>query len=164
MVLDTSPRDLQRAPNLVRLLTPEEILLYTVEFHPLRGWWVLLMALGCFAASYVWPLAMAPFLVLIGLWYLPMHTNEVAVTDDRLLLRTGWLRLKLEAIEDQHIVRWELNQNAVGSVLNYGSVTIWVREAASMREITLDYVAQPMTFLEAMQALQDERYRDVPAA
>lgn len=154
------PADLTRAPSLQRLLTPNETLLYTVRFHYLRGWWMLMLALGCFAASYQWPLALAPFMVLLGLWYMPLHTNEVAVTDDRLMLRTGWLHLKLEVIEDQNIIRWEMTQNVLGSLLNCGTVRIRVREAASTREIVLGWVSHPVVFLEALQALQDEKYRD----
>jgi uncharacterized membrane protein YdbT with pleckstrin-like domain len=158
MASPLKPSDLTRAPSLQRLLTPNETLLYTVRFHYLRGWWVLALALGCFAASYQWPLAILPFLVLMGLWYLPLHTNEVAVTNDRLLLRTGWMRIVLQAIEDQNIIRWELTQNALGSMLDCGTVLIWVREAASSRQIVLDWVSHPVVLLEALQALQDEKY------
>lgn len=157
--MGTSPADLTHAPSLQNLLVPEEQLLYTLRFHPLRGWPLLVLALGCFAASYYWPLAFAPFLLLIGLWYLPLYTNEVAVTNSRLLLRTGWLKLLLETIEDQSIIRWKLEQNAIGSLTDTGQVVILVREMASTREIVLDWVWHPVRFLEALQAMQDEKYR-----
>jgi uncharacterized membrane protein YdbT with pleckstrin-like domain len=157
--MEATPQDLTRASQLRRLLTPEEVLVYTVRFHYLRGWGVLLAALACFGASYVYPVAMGPFLLLLGLWYLPLKTNEIAVTNDRLLMRTGWLKLRLEAIEDEKLIRWELNQGLVGSLVNAGTVTLIVREVASTRELVVPWVAQPVTFLEALQAMQDEKYR-----
>lgn len=152
--------ELGRAPKLSRLLTPEETLIYTVRFHPLRGWPVLLLALAAGVAAYWEILMLVPAVMLAGLWYLPIYTNEVAVTDDRLLLRTGWMSLLLEAIEDQNLLRWELSQGAIGSMLDFGTVRIRVREAASTREIVLKWVWHPVTLLEALQAMQDERYRD----
>lgn len=154
--------DLMRAPRLQRLLTPEEKLLYTVRFHPLRGWWVLLPGLACMAAAWWWPPALLPGLLLLGLWYLPLYTNEVAVTDDRLLMRTGWLNLRLIPLQDETILRWEMTQTALGSLLDYGTVQIIVRERelAGTRVFTLPWVWGPVTFLEAMQAMQDEKYRD----
>lgn len=160
---DTLVANPGQAPNLCRLLTPEETLLYAVRFHPLRGWWLLLGALACFGASYLWPIAFAPFLLLIGLWYIPLHTNEVAVTNNRLLMRTGWLKLLLEAVEDDSLVRWKMEQNAMGSLLDTGQVRIIVREVASTREIVLNWVWHPVTFLEALQAMQDEKYRNATA-
>ncbi|RYG61658.1 MAG: hypothetical protein EON60_02825 [Alphaproteobacteria bacterium] len=157
---DTLPADLARAPQLRRLLTPDERLLYTVRFHVLRGWGVLLAALVCLAASYWFLPAAVPGFALLGFWYLPHLTNEVAVTDDRLLLRVGWLRMVLEAVDDEKLVRWELSQGVISSLMNAGSVTLRIREAASTREIVLPWVAEPVTFLEALQAMQDEKYRD----
>lgn len=149
-----------RAPNLERLLTPGEKLLYTAKFHPFRGWQALVPALACFGASYYYPLAILPFLLLVGLWYLPLYTNEVAVTNNRLLLRTGWLKLMLEAVEDESLIRWNLEQNAVGSLFDAGTIRIRVREVASTREVLLKWVWHPVTLLEALQAMQDEKYRD----
>ena len=163
MVSPLAPADLNRAPCLQRLLVPNETLLYTVRFHYLRGWWMLVLALGCFAASYQWPLALGPFMMFLVLWYIPLKTNEVAVTNDRLLLRTGWLKLKLEVIEDQSVIRWELNQNVLGSLFDCGTVTIRVRETASTREIVLRWISHPVVFLEALQALQDEKYSHATA-
>lgn len=121
---------------------------------------MLLLALGCCVASY-WHLGLiVPALLLGGLWYLPLYTNEVAITDDRLLLRTGWMRLVLEAIEDQNLIRWELNQSAIASLFDCGTVCIKVREAASTKDIVLPWIWHPVTFLEALQAMQEERYRD----
>ncbi len=154
--------DLARAPQLRRLLTPDEQLLYTVRFHPLRNWAVLLAGLACLTGSYWFLPAAAAGVVLLGLWYLPLMTNEIAVTDDRLLLRVGWLRLVLEAIDDEKLLRWELAQGPVGSMVNAGTVTLRIREAASIREIVVPWVAEPVTFLEALQARQDERYRETP--
>jgi hypothetical protein len=68
------------------------------------------------------------------------------------------MRIVLQAIEDQNIIRWELTQNALGSMLDCGTVLIWVREAASSRQIVLDWVSHPVVLLEALQALQDEKY------
>lgn len=162
MTVQPMEGELARAPRLQCLLTPEETLLYTVRFHPLRGWWLLLAGLACLGAAWVWPVAFVGAVALVGLWYLPLYTNEVAVTDDRLLLRTGWLSLRLEAIEDHSIFRWEMTQSAVGSMLDYGSVKILIREPqmASTRAIDLGWVWHPVTLLEALQRMQEERYKD----
>lgn len=161
---DFRPLELDRAPQLRRLLTPDEKLLYTVRFHFLKHWGVLLAGLACLGAAYWEIAALVPGLLLMGLWYLPLHTNEIAVTDDRLLLRVGWLKLVLEAIDDEKLLRWELSQGPVASMVNAGTVTLRVREAASIREITLPWVAESVTFLEALQAMQDEKYRETPPA
>jgi hypothetical protein len=152
-------------PNLRRLLTPEEVLLYTVKFHPLRGWQYLLACLVSLGFSYVWPLFILPCIAFFVLWRIPFMTNEVAVTNDRLLLRTGMFKILLEAIPDEALLHWKLEQNAMDVALHSGRVIMRVRgESGPMREIVLDWVWHPMTLLEALQALQDEKFRDGNAA
>lgn len=152
-------------PNLRRLLTPEEILLYTVKFHPLKGWPYLLGCLASLGFSYMFPLFLLPCLAFFVLWRLPFMTNEIAVTDDRLLLRTGLFKVMLEAVPDEALLNWKLEQNALEVALHTGRVYLRIRgESGPLREVVLDWVWHPMTFLEALQALQDEKYRDHAAA
>ncbi|PZP38674.1 MAG: hypothetical protein DI585_06690 [Pseudomonas fluorescens] len=146
-------------PNLRRLLTPEEILLYTVKFHPLRGWPWLLGALACMGASYIWPLTILPCAVLAVIWYIPFTSNEVAVTNNRLLLRIGQFKLLSEAIEDENLVHWKLEQGILGVMLHTGTVILRIRYQTSVREITIPWIWHPITFLESLQALQDEKFR-----
>ncbi len=146
-------------PYLRRLLVPEEKLLYTVKFHPLRGWPLLLAALLCLAVSYVFPLAVLGTLVAALFWYIPLVSNEVAVTDARLLVRTGRFQLHMEAFDDTSVLRWRLEQNALDVFLHTGRVVLQIREQASVRFITLNWVWHPLTFLEALQAMQDEHFR-----
>lgn len=146
-------------PNLRRLLTPEETLLYTVRFHPLRGWPFLFGALGCLILSYYVPLAILPCAVLAILWYIPLMSNEVAVTDDRLLVRIGRFRLMMEAFDDASLLRWRVEQNALDVFLHTGRVVLRIREATMVREIVLNWVWHPMTLLEALQAMQEEQFR-----
>ncbi len=141
-----------------RLLTQDEKLIYTVRFHPLKNGWLLLGALASFIAAYfVLPVA-ALGIVLVGLWYLPLYTNEIAVTNNRLLLRVGWLKIVLEAIDDEKLMRWQLSQGIAESLVNAGTVTLRIREIASTREIVLPWISEPVIFLEALQAMQDEKY------
>lgn len=146
-------------PNLRRLLTPEETLLYTVRFHPLRGWPFLFGALGCLILSYYVPLAILPCAVLAILWYIPLMSNEVAVTNDRLLVRIGRFRLMMEAFDDASVMRWRVEQNALDVLLHTGRVVLRIREATAVREVTMNWVWHPMTLLEALQAMQDEQFR-----
>lgn len=146
-------------PNLRRLLTPEETLLYTVKFHPLRGWPLLLGALACLAASYIFPLAILPCALLFLFWYIPLHSNEVAVTNNRLLVRIGRFKLFMEAFDDSNLLRWKVEQNALDVFLHTGRVVLRIRESAAVREVVLPWVWHPMTLLEALQAMQDEQFR-----
>lgn len=144
-------------PHLRRLLTPEEVLLYTVKFHPLRGWPWLAGCLACAGLIFVSAWFVLPAMVLLARWYMPFHTNEVAVTNDRLLLRTGTFHLLLEALNDEGLLHWKMEQNALTAMLNAGTITLKVRgEIGPLREITLPWVWHPMSFLEALAALQDE--------
>lgn len=143
-------------PNLRRLLTPEEKLLYTVKFHPLRGWRFLAGALVCLGFSYLFPPALLGCVVLAALWYIPHVSNEVAVTDKRLLMRIGLFQLLVETMEDQDIRSWKLEQNPLDVFLHTGRVRINVLDNAHRREIVMNWIWHPMTFLEALEALQDD--------
>ncbi len=146
-------------PNLRRLLTPEETLLYTVKFHPLRGWPFLLGALASLGVSYLFPPAILLTLVCAVLWYIPLMSNEVAVTNDRLLVRIGRFKLLMEAFDDASVMRWRVEQNALDVFLHTGRVVLRIREATAVREIAMNWVWHPMTLLEALQAMQDEQFR-----
>ncbi len=150
---------LEPIPNLKRLLTPEETLLYTVRFHPLRGWPFLLSAALSLGLSYLFPPAILLTVVFAVLWYIPLSSNEIAVTSDRLLLRIGRFQLQMEAFDDASLLRWRVEQNALDVLLHTGRVVLRIREATSVREVTLNWVWHPMTFLEALQAMQDEQFQ-----
>jgi len=84
------------------------------------------------------------------------------VTNTRLLMRTGRFSLHMEAFDDASVLRWRLEQNALDVLLHTGRVLLLVREQTSVRTVTLPWVWHPMTFLEALQAMQDEQFQTNP--
>lgn len=147
---------LQPVPHLRRLLVPGEEILYTAKFHPLRGWWLLFPGMALVVASH-WVVPLLAFgLLTLWVWALPFKTNEVAVTNKRLLVRLGWWHLKLEAIDRSQIEAWALDHNVVASWLHCGDVSIGLKDGTDVRVLELPWLWHPMTFLEALETLQED--------
>jgi hypothetical protein len=144
----------QRVPTLRRLLVPGEAIIYTAKFYPLRGWpWLLGGGLLLLASEW-WPLLLAPSIALIIWWIMPFRTNQVAVTSQRLLLRLGTARLQLEAIDGKRISSWVVTQSVLEAAAHCGTVTITVDEDGSKRLIQLTWLWHPLTFVEALETLE----------
>ena len=152
---------LHRVPALERLLAPGEQIVYTPVFHPLRGWQWLLPAGICLLLSRWWPAFILPTVILFLIWAIPFFTNQLAITTERLLLRTGCFRLVLEMVDNGEIAGWAIHQNLITSLLRCGTVVVDVVEEgeSNVRHIRLPWVWHPMSFIEALETLQTDLRR-----
>jgi|GEM_PF-6973666 len=145
---------LRRVPALRRLLAPGEAIVYTALFYPLRGWYWLLPCALCLIGSRWWTPLMLPTVLFFVFWVVPFFTNQVAVTTERLLMRVGGFRLRLEMIDNGDIESWRLEQNVLTSLLRCGTVVISVNDVGTLRHVRLTWLWHPMSFLEALETLQ----------
>ncbi|MCA3243928.1 MAG: PH domain-containing protein [Alphaproteobacteria bacterium] len=141
-------------PHLVRLLAPDEAVIYTAKLHPLHGWpWLLAVLLLAVAGWWLKPLwlASAALLVLYGLAF---QNFEAAVTTRRLLLRQGRFGVSTEGILGEKIAEWQVIQRLVQRPLRAGTVRLVLKEGNTLRPLTLLWLWHPFSFIEALETLQ----------
>lgn len=145
---------LQPMPNLERLLAPGEEIIYTVRLHPLHGFKWAFSALVFLTLAYWWIWFLPLGLILTFIYFMPFRTNEIAVTTQRLLIRKGRFRLRLEGVMAKSVEDWRLIQSVAESLLHCGDVEVTVIENRDLRRIWLPTLWHPMTFIEALETLQ----------
>jgi hypothetical protein len=141
-------------PHLVRLLAPDEVIIYTAKLHPLHGWpWLLAALLVAVAGWWLKPLWLVS-LVLVGIYGLALQNFECAVTTRRLLLRQGRFGVSTEGILGEKIAEWHVTQRLVQQPLRAGMVLLMLKEGNALRPLTLLWLWHPFSFIEALETLQ----------
>jgi hypothetical protein len=146
---------------LDRVLGREEKLLCRAHFHWLRyaeAWllFFLIFLLGAVANAVLpgagtLPLAIGAVLAGAALLVklLPLWTTEIGVTDHRLIVKRGWLRLTTSELQLRAIEEVTLDQHLMGRLLNYGRIDV---HGTGVDDVSLPTIAGP---IELMRTLQD---------
>lgn len=145
---------LQATPNLDRLLVPGEEVIYTARLHPLYGFPWLLGGLALFAAGWLWSWFWLLAIIPLVIYYLPFYHFELAVTTQRLLLRQGRFGVMTEGTLAEKLEDWHVNQHLFQALLHAGTMTLRIEENRSLRLLTIPWLRNPMSFIEALETLQ----------
>lgn len=117
------------------VLTTGEEVLHTMRFHWLDKLWAFVL---CF--------------IVIGIFaVIRMWTTEVAVTNRRLIYKTGWIARKAEEISLRRIEEVNMKQSVLGRLLGYGR--IWIRGTGG-GDIVLPNMDDPMQLKQELQEAQ----------
>ena len=140
-----------------KVLQPGETLLHEATLSwvgYLPGLIVLLFAAVAWVAAgllFGWPIwadIVAGLVALVGLWLLAMAwfkrwTTEIAITDRRVIHKTGFIRRSTIEMSVEKVESVDVNQSLAGRLLDYGDITVRGTGAglAPLREI-----AAPLAF------------------
>jgi len=102
------------------------------------GAWVLLLVLGIFIVGVV---------MFVGA-VIRMTTTEFAVTDKRVILKTGWLTRNTQELAVESIEGVNLEQSIWGRLFGYGSVIV---TGTGEARITFPPMAEPIVFRRAIE-------------
>ncbi len=96
-------------------------------------------------------------IVLIGIWIFVVMmirkwTTEIAVTNHRFVLKTGWISRKTEEIGLNRIEEVKLQQSVVGRILGYGRMTILT---TNIGEIHVPAIEAPLELCRHITNAQD---------
>ena len=142
-------------------LADNERLIYRARFHWLHkiGAWITLAIFFVLAAvcltwgpgSWAW-LAAAAFAVLgvatFVAMMLPVWTTEIGVTSQRLIQKRGWLRRKTDELQLTSIEEVNLDQGAMGRLLDFGRLRI---HGTGVNDISLPTLADPVGLRRSLQ-------------
>jgi uncharacterized membrane protein YdbT with pleckstrin-like domain len=147
-----------------RVLQPGEVVRHTAAIHWIVYWpgAVLLMAAAAslaFGMSGLRHLVLwqwfASLLALVGLflllreWY-AWWTTEVAVTNLRVIYKTGFIKRKTNEMNMDKVESVQVDQSILGRLLDYGTVTI---TGTGVGLETLVGVAQPIELRNSITAV-----------
>ena len=142
-------------------LADNERLIYRARFHWLSkiGAWTMLaiflgVALAClaFASGLSAWIAVA---IMVGLgitvfaaMMMPIWTTEIGVTSQRLIYKRGWLRRATDELQLTSIEEVNLDQGAVGRLLDFGRLFI---HGTGVNDVVLPVLADPVGLRRALQ-------------
>jgi uncharacterized membrane protein YdbT with pleckstrin-like domain len=142
-------------------LADNERLIYRARFHWLHKIeaWITLAIFFVLAAicltwapgSWAWLAAgafalfgAAAFVALM----LPIWTTEIGVTSQRLISKRGWLRRKTDELQLASIEEVNLDQGAMGRLLDFGRLRI---HGTGVNDISLPTLADPVGLRRSLQ-------------
>jgi membrane protein YdbS with pleckstrin-like domain len=142
-------------------LADNERLDYRAHFHWLSkiGAWTILaiflgVALVCLAIASglsAWIAAA----IMVGLGFaiftatmMPIWTTEIAVTSHRLIYKRGWLRRTTDELQLTSIEEVNLDQGAIGRLLDFGRLHI---HGTGVNDVILPILADPVGLRRALQ-------------
>ena len=113
------------------------------------GCWIMIL-LGVIAA--IPTVAVSLVVSLIGVYCLIRKwTTEIAVTNRRLIYKTGWISRRTEEMNLNRIEELNLVQGILGRILGYGKL---VCNGTGSGDIKLPTIASPMSFRKVVQEAQ----------
>ena len=83
-----------------------------------------------------------------------VKTNEAAVTTKRVILKTGVISRSTFELNLQKVESVQVDQNILGRIFNYGSVTVLGTGRASRK---INYILDPLSFRAKALAGMDEK-------
>jgi uncharacterized membrane protein YdbT with pleckstrin-like domain len=147
---------------LAQTLSPSEKLLYRGRIHPvfkLRIWalfFVLVALIGwaglTFPNQFTWPYAIASGIlaaVLCVRAILPLWTLEIGLTDNRVIIKHGFIAYSSQELELKTIEEVNVTQSLPGRVFGYGTIQI---RGIGIDTIVLKRVADPLKFRRAIES------------
>lgn len=142
-------------------LADNERLVYRARFHWLSkiGAWAILatflgFALMCLAVASGWSaLTAAAIMVALGFAMfsaimMPIWTTEIGVTSHRLIYKRGWLRRTTDELQLSSIEEVNLDQGAIGRLLDFGRLHI---HGTGVNDVILPVLADPVGLRRSLQ-------------
>ncbi len=134
-----------------------ESMTYRAKLH-----WIIFMRGGFFVITAIIALVflespynqyLGSFLFLLAIFYLitpviEFYSNEFAVTNKRLIVKTGFIRINSLEILLSKVEGIQVNQSILGRILGYGSITI--TGTGGSRDPYLN-IAEPLEFRKKAQ-------------
>jgi len=139
-----------------RVLQPGEVVRHTASIHWIIYWpgALLIVAAGAILiwagflppSLLIWMQGLAGLLGLVALYLLAREwygwwTTEVAVTNLRVIYKTGFIKRKTNEMNMDKVESVQVDQSILGRILNYGTVTI---AGTGVGLETLPKVARPI--------------------
>ena len=138
-----------------------ERLIYKAHFHWLHYAvaWIELVLILLLAALIVFftPTAWLEYVFLLGCMVallllvrrmIPIWTTEIGVTDNRLIVKRGWLARSTDELQLRSIEQVNLRQGVVGRLLGYGQVDV---HGTGVDNLFIPAIADPLSFVRAIE-------------
>ena len=139
-------------------LGSNEVLIARARFHWLHyaaAWLVLFAALAaavlCYALySTIWPAAAFVTAGLVGFLAIlvPVWTTEIAVTNQRVIVKRGVLARHTDEVELWAIEEANLEQSVLGRLLGYGRINV---QGTGDDALEIPAISHPVRFRKAIQ-------------
>ena len=139
------------APYAAQTLADDEMLWARGRFHALH--WALLIGLTILVG---W--------LIVPLWWLgpqlvAMATTELALTNRRVILKTGWLRRDTNEMPLNSIENVQLHQGFIGQLLGLGRLVMY---GAGGSELATPPIANVLGFRRALENAMPDRISEAP--
>ena len=138
-----------------------ERLIYKARFHWLHFAvaWIELVLILLLAAwivlftptawlEYVFLLSCIAALLLLVRRMIPIWTTEIGVTDNRLIVKRGWLTRSTDELQLRSIEQVNLQQGVIGRLLGYGQVDV---HGTGVDNLLIPPIADPLSFVRAIE-------------
>ncbi|MCB9965943.1 MAG: PH domain-containing protein [Rhodospirillales bacterium] len=86
-------------------------------------------------------------IVIFFIYALKMYTSEVALTNTRLIYKTGWINVEVDEIEFSEILGEKIHHGPLGKFLGCGSVHM---DARFIGDVYLPFISKPYKLLRAL--------------
>lgn len=113
----------------------------------IRGRWPIVMWLAAWAALLVLGVALVGVLIFV-MAAIHMSTTEIAVTDQRIILKRGWLNRRTEELAVGSVEGVNLEQSILGRLFGYGSIHV---SGTGDAHIVFPPMARPVAFRRAIE-------------
>ena len=152
-----------------------ERVVYRAHFHWLYGmaaWGLLLLSLSAAFVAYqrdfpLGALSLAALGVILFLAILiPIWSQQIAVTDQRIIYRRGLVRRSTHELQLRAVEEISVSQSILGRIFGFGRLTV---NGTGEQEIDLPALAEPVTLRQMIQeamslgGIGSQPPRDVPA-
>jgi uncharacterized membrane protein YdbT with pleckstrin-like domain len=108
-----------------------------IVLFPPTAWPQYVLLLGCMAA-----------LLLLLRRMIPIWTTEIGVTDNRLIVKRGWLARSTDELQLRSIEQINLQQGVLGRLLGYGQVDV---HGTGVDNLLIPPIADPLSFVRAIE-------------
>ena len=109
------------------------------------------IALGAVQSPLGGMAVLAAGLVLLLMTWIRQWSSEFAVTDRRVIIKTGWLSRRTIELNMSKVESVEVEQGLVGRLLGYGTITV-IGTGGTREPFAL--IADPLGFRRAVQSQQ----------
>jgi len=142
---------------LDRYLTTQEKLVYRTGLH-----WIVFSPALFFSLAFVIVvnvqkldgiMLFASVVVSLGLWvyaYLRFLTTDFVITNQRILVKVGWVRVRVAELSLGRVEGVRVEQSILGRIFDYGSIIV---TGVGGSYNGLESVDQPKAFSQALQSL-----------
>lgn len=156
-----------RTNNYIKkTINPDENVLYLARVHPalylsMVPYFLIFQGFVCvfvlvFGFGEMLPISkllfLAPFLLFVQSWII-ISTTELALTDRRVIAKTGLLSQKSTELNLPKVESVEVHQSLLGRMLNYGTITV---KGTGGGSAPAPGITAPFDFRKAVQELTNQ--------